>query len=183
MNIFFIDEDPRLAAASLCDKHLSKMQLETAQMICGTAGLYADAQSVTDSTWPKQTLYKQTHMRHPSAVWARATSSNMRWLLQHLDGMRIEWALRGHLPHKSNQVGAVWGEWLLDNSLLPDDALTNVPLCCPEQHWHGTVKLVPVGQAVPVYRRYYLADKAYMAKWPEHRTPGWWTSATNCKLL
>ena len=34
MNIFVLDENPRIAADYACDKHSVKMPLETAQMLC-----------------------------------------------------------------------------------------------------------------------------------------------------
>ena len=34
MNIFILNEDPEIAAQELCDKHVVKMILETAQMLC-----------------------------------------------------------------------------------------------------------------------------------------------------
>ena len=34
MNIFVIDKDPVVAAQNLCDKHVVKMILESAQMLC-----------------------------------------------------------------------------------------------------------------------------------------------------
>jgi len=34
MNIFYIDRDPVIAAQMSCDKHVVKMILESAQMLC-----------------------------------------------------------------------------------------------------------------------------------------------------
>ena len=34
MNIFYLDRDPRIAAQMHCDKHVVKMPLESAQMLC-----------------------------------------------------------------------------------------------------------------------------------------------------
>ena len=34
MNIFAVDTDPKIAAQQLCDKHVVKMILESAQMLC-----------------------------------------------------------------------------------------------------------------------------------------------------
>ena len=36
MNIFVVDEDPRVAAKSLCDKHVVKMIVESGQMLSTT---------------------------------------------------------------------------------------------------------------------------------------------------
>jgi hypothetical protein len=37
MNIFVLHESPRVAATMMCDKHVVKMILETAQMLCTVA--------------------------------------------------------------------------------------------------------------------------------------------------
>ena len=34
MNIFAVDKDPKISAQQLCDKHVVKMILESAQMLC-----------------------------------------------------------------------------------------------------------------------------------------------------
>ena len=36
MNIFYLDKDPIIAAQMSCDKHVVKMILESAQMLCST---------------------------------------------------------------------------------------------------------------------------------------------------
>ena len=33
MNIFYLDRDPKIAAQMMCDKHVVKMILESAQML------------------------------------------------------------------------------------------------------------------------------------------------------
>ena len=54
MNIFVLSECPIEAAQMQCDKHVVKMIVETAQMLC------------TVGTGP----YKRTHASHPCTVWA-----------------------------------------------------------------------------------------------------------------
>ena len=36
MNIFYVDKDPKVAAQMMCDKHVVKMILEYAQILCTT---------------------------------------------------------------------------------------------------------------------------------------------------
>jgi len=60
MNIFYINENPIIAARELADDHIRKMQIESAQM-CSTAHW------VSGSTAP----YKKSHTNHPSAKWTR----------------------------------------------------------------------------------------------------------------
>ena len=54
MNIFFLDENPQKAAQSLCDKHVVKMVLETAQM-CSTAAR-PPVNATTSRTQPVRAL-------------------------------------------------------------------------------------------------------------------------------
>ena len=70
MNIFYIDTCPVKAAQMQCDKHVVKMVLESAQMLC----------TAHHSFWQHDVPYKPTHRNHPSAVWARSNSKHYDWL-------------------------------------------------------------------------------------------------------
>lgn len=171
MNIFFLDADPYYAAAMLCDKHLSKMQLETAQMLSTAVHLLM----------PEYTagLYMPTHAQHPSSVWVRSGLANAVWLSCYVNGMDKEWRLRRNhdQPHASHKVSRLALDLLIGNNVLPDTngELTNVPLCMPEVHWPTPdCKFVPMLEAVDAYRKYYKADKAYMATWLKSKVPSWW---------
>ena len=54
MNIFYINNNPTLAARELADDHIRKMQIESAQMCC-------TAHWETGGTAP----YKRAHKNHP----------------------------------------------------------------------------------------------------------------------
>jgi len=49
MNIFYVDKDPVKAAKMMCDKHIIKMILESAQMLC-TAKRVLDGTEYYDKT-------------------------------------------------------------------------------------------------------------------------------------
>ena len=49
MNIFYVDRDPVKAAQMMCDKHIVKMILESAQMLC-TAKRVLDGTPYEDKT-------------------------------------------------------------------------------------------------------------------------------------
>ena len=49
MNIFVLDKDPIVAAKMACDKHIVKMILESAQMLC-TAKRVLDGTEYFDTT-------------------------------------------------------------------------------------------------------------------------------------
>ena len=69
MNIFVLHPMPDVAARMQCDKHVSKMTLETAQMLCTVI-------NELGGTSP----YKSAHVNHPCSVWARQTMGNFMWL-------------------------------------------------------------------------------------------------------
>ena len=66
MNIFYLDRDPELAAIYQYNKHVVKMILESAQMLCTAHHCYGDAEQKANVP------YKQAHLNHPSTIWARS---------------------------------------------------------------------------------------------------------------
>ena len=73
MNIFVVDTDPEVAACQLCDKHVVKMVLETAQMLC----------TVAHQNGFDKAPYKVAHPKHPCTLWSYETTDNMEWLCSH----------------------------------------------------------------------------------------------------
>ena len=57
MNIFFLDEDPRICAQAHCDKHVIKMILEYAQMMSTAHRELAPPSNLMKS------MYKITHKK------------------------------------------------------------------------------------------------------------------------
>ena len=90
MNIFYLDNDPKEAAVHQHNKHVIKMILESAQMLC-TAHHEAGS---TD-----ERLYKRTHTNHPSAVWVRESSAHYMWLYQHMLELGEEYTRRYNKTH------------------------------------------------------------------------------------
>ena len=65
MNIFFVDENPVVAAQSLCDKHQGKMLVESVQMMVSALR----GHGATDADVPltaKGTPHKGGYANHPS---------------------------------------------------------------------------------------------------------------------
>lgn len=91
MNIFVTDTDPCVAAQNLCDRHVRKMVLETAQILCTV---------LKDHGLP----YKPTHENHPCVLWAGASRWNFDWLLDHGTALGREFEFRFGKPHKSSEV-------------------------------------------------------------------------------
>ena len=95
MNIFYLHKDPREAARLQYNKHVVKMILESAQMLCTAHHCYGDK-------WQKENVpYKQAHLNHPSTVWARRSKATYMWLFEHMMGLGYEYWLRYGKQHLS----------------------------------------------------------------------------------
>ena len=62
MNIFVLDESPIISAQMQCDKHIVKMPLETAQMLCSVWHRYGEGDKVP---------YKRRHKKPPMYTMGR----------------------------------------------------------------------------------------------------------------
>jgi hypothetical protein len=150
MNIFVLDESPVTAAEYACDKHVVKMILESAQMLCAVQ---------PEGTAP----YKRSFYNHPCTKWVRESDSNYAWLIQHAYALCAEYTRRYDKVHKSQQVI----EWCDNNRPeLPIGILTEHPTCMPDYCKKETV--------VDSYRNYYKNEKAKFAKWKDGNVPSWY---------
>lgn len=153
MNIFVLDRDPVVAARMLCDQHVIKMLLESAQMLC--------------SAFEKDTApYKRTHYNHPCSVWVRTSISNYMWLFEHATALSEEFNFRYNKRHKSSFV-VTWCGKNYKMISFPEKKLTNFVLAMPDVYKTNDV--------VESYRNYYINEKAAFAKWAKGRPPPlWW---------
>lgn len=162
MNIFALDQDPIIAAQYQCDKHVVKMILETAQMLCAA---YESGEAP----------YKRSHYNHPCTVWARSSDDNYRWLIAHGLGLAQEYAYRFEpsRAHKSLEV-IRWCGKNMDKLYLPQIGLTDFAQAMPDEYKDPN--------PIVAYRKYYIGDKISMAYWNKKRSaPGWWTE--NVKII
>lgn len=160
MNIFFLSHDPAQAARDLCNKHVVKMIVETAQILSTVMWLRG-------SVGP----YKMTHQFHPCVKWTEKSCDNSRWTFEHGIALLDEYKKRYKKTHACERVfrfiehdwSTMWkvkGYWELHDRFV---------LCMPEKYknMHD-----PVGS----YKRYYVAEKSKFAKWePRAHTPYWYT--------
>ena len=158
MNIFVLDEDPKVAAQMMCDKHVVKMILESDQILSTVC-------------W-KQNIpapYQPTHVNHPSVVWAGKSRQNYRWLLDHLFELLNEYNRRYDKIHKVEYDGIFN---ILCSRIISlkfaEKELTSFPQCMPDTYRSDN--------PVIAYRNYYKAEKSYFAKWKMGNTPYWWAS-------
>ena len=155
MNIFVLHEDPKIAATMACDKHVVKMILETAQMLCTVAraqGLF-------------QAPYRATHKKHPCTLWAGQSQGNWDWLVKHGIALCDEYTLRYHKRHKSRSVIEYCA-----NLQLEFDTATRTPFAQAMPHQYKNEC------AVTAYRAYYHGEKAGFATW-KTKVPDWWMTS------
>ena len=88
MNIFYLDEDPRLCAQYHCDRHVIKMILESAQLLCTAVNILAGEQV---------TPYKSTHVNHPCSIWVRESFDNWNYVWNLAKHLEVEWNLENQI--------------------------------------------------------------------------------------
>ena len=153
MNIFVLDHDPETAASMVCDKHVVKMILETAQMMCTVVASHGH-----------DTPYRPTHKKHPCTLWAGKSRDNWNWLIDHGMAMSEEYTRRYGRVHKSQSVI----EWCAMKYIdIPDTSLTPFAEAMPDKYKNSC--------AVTAYRSYYLGEKHEIAKWSYSVAPKWWS--------
>ena len=151
MNIFVLDRCPIKAAQYQCDRHVIKMVLETAQLLC---------------TAFDQAPYKKTHYNHPCAIWTRQARDNYTWLLHHGYALGDEYKQRYGKTHKSVDV-LDWCSANMGTIVFPEISMTPFAQAMPDQYRNE--------DPVVAYRNYYIHEKFKIAKWKHNNAPAWYT--------
>tara|TARA_A100001201_G_scaffold79300_1_gene71007 strand:+ start:27 stop:548 length:522 start_codon:yes stop_codon:yes gene_type:complete len=138
MNIFYLHPDPVKAAQIQYNKHVVKMVLESAQMLCTAHHCYGNAEQKLNVP------YKQAHLNHPSTVWARKSRATYRWLYLHMMALGDEYTKRYGKTHltitkcaKFLNVAPVHiqgDEWSEPPQAMPDQY--KVPGCSITAYWN-----------------------------------------------
>ena len=153
MNIFYLDTDPRVAAQYHCDKHVVKMILESAQLLC-TAHIVLDGDN--------DQLYKPCFRNHPCGVWTRASRANYLWLFDLFAALCAEYTHRYGRVHASERLLPLLAQAPVN---ISDGGLTFPALAMPEE--------CRTDDAVRSYREYYRTVKAHILKWTGRAAPEW----------
>lgn len=152
MNIFVLDDTPEKSARCQIDKHVVKMPLESAQMLCSALHRHG----IDDAP------YKATHQNHPCTVWAGDNVSNFLWLVRHGLALCFEYSSRYEKTHKCQPIIG----WCAAQSYkLPDGSLTDHALAMPDAYKSHS--------AIESYRKYYMMEKLHIATWKQNK-PDWW---------
>lgn len=167
MNIFYLDENPKIAAEMQLDKHVVKMTVETAQLLCTAHHLLG--------TYKDPALYKIAHKHHPCSKWVCESLENYEWLYWHFVSLAEEYTYRYGKKHLSDIKLREVLRCIPSN--IPRIGPTKPAQAMPEEYKH----LNPV----VAYRNYYIGAKNKFAVWTKREKPDWFVSAsiTTCNSI
>jgi hypothetical protein len=141
MNIFYLDSDPVKAAQVQYNKHVVKMILESAQMLCTAHHHYDNGHNVP---------YKKAHYNHPSTIWCRQNARQYMWLYNHMIALGKEYTKRYKKTHLTITKCAEVLKQLPPT--IPETIFTEPPQCMPDQY-------KVIGDSLSAYWNYYEQEK------------------------
>ena len=156
MNIFLLDKDPKIAAQYHCDKHVVKMILEAAQMLCSAYQRHFGED---------KELYKIAFPKHPMTVWVGDSLTNYLWLLNLLNNLLIEYNHRYKKVHQTKKIHLKLLDKIDNITQMKDKGFTDPPLCMPDEY--------KTDNFVISYRKYYIGEKKKFAKYTNREEPSW----------
>jgi len=179
MNIFFLDLIPMHCAKMHCDKHVTKMLVEYAQLMCTAHRVldgtpyddvskngYKVVRYKMDDSEMEEKLYLACHINHPSAKWVRESSNNYLWLALLWIHLHDEYRNRYGRNHMTY-------EKLKDVILRVPKNISNInEFTEPPQAMPDDVKVE--GDVVTAYRNYYIKHKKKFATWKNEQIPEWY---------
>lgn len=159
MNIFYLDSNPAICATYHADKHVVKMILESAQILCTV---------INEKAGYQVTPYKSTHKNHPCTLWAGQCFENADWLIDLVRELDDEFMYRFNhkFSHKSWQMLEDIAMDKLIGLYLPKYGKPTPPaLAMPEEYRDN--------DPVESYRLYYRLDKQHLLKYSKRERPDW----------
>jgi hypothetical protein len=150
MNIFALDINQKIASQYHVDKHIVKMPLETAQMLC-------------TASWKcgLKVPYKPTHQRHPCNLWLLESINNYIWLCELGLELCKEYTYRYGKIHKCEDVIA---NCYINYPDLPFIGLTEHALAMPDD---CKISYDPI----LCYQEYYNKYKQHLFSWTNREKP------------
>jgi hypothetical protein len=183
MNLFNLDNDLDKCAEYHVDKHVNKMQLEAAQILCTNVIIdhllgyvprnLTKEENAVLSEYRKENKelpmeerfvpYLPCHQNHPSTVWCRTSLENFYWTHCYANALGSESHYRYGTTHKSLTVI----NNLPEPKHMKDIGFTTFGLAMPDQ-------LKDYDDPIGSYRKFYMLDKATFASWKHRNKPYWW---------
>lgn len=164
VNVFALSDDPAQAARFHCDRHVTKMILESVQIL--NTALY-------ERGLDDMAFYGATHKNHPCVLWAAESWSNFEWLVRLTHHLNNEWRFRyDHDEHHTSYRKLLdnWregGDWILP---AEDEPRTTFALAIADD--------VKQDDPIEAYRDYYRKHKS-TEEWfgyDQGRDPPGWLS-------
>ena len=143
MNIFYLDKCPVKAAKYQYNKHVVKMILESAQMLCTAHHHYGNGDKVP---------YKKAHYNHPSTIWVRENAYNYMWLYKHMVALGNEYTKRYGKTHLS--ITKCKHLWFTPKD-IPIKPFEQPPQCMPDEYKDEC--------SIQAYWNYYIGEKHVVA--------------------
>lgn len=180
MNIFILHYNNKICAIYHNDKHVVKMILEYAQLLC-TAYCVLDGEKIEkfnkngkklqpSFTIPNKMMYKATHINHPCAIWVRESYENYMWLFNLFINLCDEYTYRYNKIHLCDTKFRYLLEKPPKNIIKKE--LTPFPLAMPDDckiyREDGTYN------AIECYRNYYKLHKSHISSWKKNSIPYWY---------
>jgi len=143
MNIFYLDECPDKAARLQYNKHVVKMILESAQMLCAAHHVIGN---------PDDVPYKLAHKNHPSTIWVRQNSIHYDWLYNHMRALGDEYTKRYGKTHLSITKCK---DLVYLPPGIPTVMFNQPPQCMPDEYKDKC--------SIQAYWNYYIGEKHVVA--------------------
>jgi len=187
MNIFYLNNDPKICAEMHLDKHVVKMILEYAQLLStahrvldGTVSTRLSKSGRKQQYYPladerDNFLYSATHVNHPSAVWVRYSYENYEWLY------KLFIALLDEYTHRYGRIHAT--ARLIDALYTPPIHIPKgIGFTEPTPAMPNEVKVLREVatdrfelDSIKSYHKYYIHNKVHIAKWTKREIPLWYS--------
>ena len=195
MNIFYLNNDPKICAEMHLDKHVVKMILEYAQLLStahrvldGTVSTRLSKSGRKQQYYPlagerDNFLYSATHVNHPSAVWVRYSYENYEWLY------KLFIALLNEYTHRYGRIHAT--ARLIDALHTPPIHIPKgIGFTEPTPAMPNEVKVLREVatdryeiDSIESYHKYYIHNKVHIAKWTKREMPLWYSEGIKSAYL
>ena len=187
MNIFVLDKNPVIAAQMQCDKHVVKMIVESAQMLCTAHRLLDGTMEETKkyvlgslpARWRKgkqwnlenaeknTKFYKAVHMHHPCTIWTMENIANYEWHHEHFQALCTEYTHRYGKIHSTESL-------LLEDLIDPPKNIPDAPLTQFKLAMKSTPECMHLDDPVRSYREFYHTKQSrFKMKWTNRDVPEW----------
>ncbi len=184
MNLFILDSDLDKSAEYHIDRHVGKMQMESAQLLTTAIWIdkylgYIPDRKLTSEELAiikeakakepsiderKFTRYLPTHINHPCEIWVRSSLDNWYYTFAYCAALNSEAIYRGYKDHDAFNLAA---KLLPEPRNMKSVGLTEFKMAMPLELQSDNV--------IESYRLFYHADKAAIpATWKVRGKPHWW---------